>query len=195
MKKTIEVDVFKFTELDGKAKDRAQQWLSEVATDHDWWEFVYDAWKEKLEEQGYDDPNIQFSGFWSQGDGASFSATVDVAKWIWFNKASEQYPNVLRVANEVGIGVDIRTDSRAVHEYSMTISSDLWSVDDEAASAEWEKFDLDKVILEDARQLARQIYKDLKKEYYSITSDEALADLAEGNNWFFTSSGSRFVHI
>ena len=42
MPKTIEKTVYTFAELletgSEKAKDNARHWLSEVATDHDWWD-------------------------------------------------------------------------------------------------------------------------------------------------------------
>lgn len=43
--------------------------------DHDWYSYTYDYFIEQLGSLGLDlfKSNIQFSGFWSQGDGASFT--------------------------------------------------------------------------------------------------------------------------
>jgi hypothetical protein len=43
---------------------------------HDWWDSTYDDFRQICEILGVDpntrrDPDVRFSGFWSQGDGAS----------------------------------------------------------------------------------------------------------------------------
>lgn len=43
---------------------------------NEWYDFIYDDWKETLENAGFINPEIHFSGFWSQGDGACFDAAV-----------------------------------------------------------------------------------------------------------------------
>jgi hypothetical protein len=58
--------------------------LQEAATDFDWYSDVLDIWKEALAQIGFEDAEISFSGFWSQGDGASFTAGVNVDKLVGF---------------------------------------------------------------------------------------------------------------
>lgn len=82
MAKVIEKTVYSFEELNGRAKERALQTLSEWATEDSWWyESILDDFAElaelfgfELEESGRRKA-VYFSGFWSQGDGASFDAT------------------------------------------------------------------------------------------------------------------------
>lgn len=82
MAKVIKKTVYSFAELTGSAKERALQYLREWATDDSWW---YESMLEdfadvaglfgfELNETGRRKA-IHFSGFWSQGDGASFDAT------------------------------------------------------------------------------------------------------------------------
>ena len=77
-----EITVYRFEELEGKAKEKAQQWLVDVATGHDWYESVYDLAKEDGAKRGFEIEDIRFSGFWSQGDGASWTGSVNVARFI-----------------------------------------------------------------------------------------------------------------
>jgi len=49
---------------------------------NDWYDYVFESWIEKLKTRGYEDINIQFSGFCSQGDGACFTAYVDIPTWV-----------------------------------------------------------------------------------------------------------------
>ena len=77
-----EITVYRFEELEGKAKEKAQQWLVDAATGHDWYESVYDLAKEDGAKRGFEIEDIRFSGFWSQGDGASWTGSVNVARFI-----------------------------------------------------------------------------------------------------------------
>lgn len=90
---TISKEVYSFQELLEKEKtgavpsqtvDRVRDKLREWATDHAWYEFVYSTWKEALDQIGFENADISFSGFWCQGDGASFTATIDPEKLLTF---------------------------------------------------------------------------------------------------------------
>jgi hypothetical protein len=93
MPKTITKTVYTFKELldlnkasggTQKAVERARSWLQDAATDFDWYSSVLNFWENALDPIGFEDAKISFSGFWSQGDGASFTATVDLDKLVAF---------------------------------------------------------------------------------------------------------------
>jgi hypothetical protein len=67
-----------------KAVERARSWLQEANTDHDWCSYVLELWEQALDQIGFEDAKIAFRGFWSQGDGASFTASVDLHKLVAF---------------------------------------------------------------------------------------------------------------
>ena len=70
---------------DSNAVDKAREWLQEGALDYEWWDTSYDMWKEALEQIGFCEPDISFSGFCSQGDGASFTCkSVDIERLLDF---------------------------------------------------------------------------------------------------------------
>src|ERR1051326_2894350 len=97
MPKTIEKVVYSYEEMLQLAKDKkisehalekARSWLIEGQTDVEWWDGIYDMWKEALEQIGFEDAEINFSGFCCQGDGASFTCkNVNVNKLIKFMSA------------------------------------------------------------------------------------------------------------
>ena len=47
----------------------------------DWYEFVCDDFKIGMRDKGVDIDQIYFTGFWSQGDGACFEATISNNDW------------------------------------------------------------------------------------------------------------------
>lgn len=93
MPETIEITVYKFSELEGRAKDKASEKMREWITNHDWWEGVYEWAKEDGAKRGFEIEDIRFSGFWSQGDGASWTGSVDVKQFVeWMLEQPEDTP-------------------------------------------------------------------------------------------------------
>lgn len=88
-----EITVYTFDELEGRAKEKARQWLVDAALDSDWWECVYADAKEDGDKRGFEIEDIRFSGFWSQGDGASWTGSVNVARFVeWMLEQPEGTP-------------------------------------------------------------------------------------------------------
>lgn len=73
---------FKFSELEGRAKDRAADKLREWITDHEWWDCVYEQAKEDGKARGFEIEDISFRGFWSQGDGASWTGEINLNTFL-----------------------------------------------------------------------------------------------------------------
>lgn len=108
MPKTLTKNVYTFKELLEAAKEpesevnnaaveKARAWLQEGQTDHSWWDYTYEMWKQALEQVGFIGADIHFSGFWSPGDGASFEADLDFEKLIAF------LSKPIRPINRVGV--------------------------------------------------------------------------------------------
>ena len=76
--KKINVNVYKFNELSKDVQEKLIEKNRDIYTDFDWYTVIYDNFSQNVE-QDYgieiNIENIKFSGFYSQGDGASF--TVD----------------------------------------------------------------------------------------------------------------------
>lgn len=75
-----------YEQLDDDAKERARNWWREAGADDNYWsEPVVAEWKWLLDQKGFYGVEINWTGFWSQGDGASFTATsIDFAKYFHF---------------------------------------------------------------------------------------------------------------
>lgn len=183
--------MFTYHELTEGAQQKVLEKLYDVNVGFgDWWDFVYEEWIEKLDKMGFYNVKIYFSGFSSQGDGASFEANVDIEKWLTVNKKKSQFPHVWKIEKENGIACSITKSGHYEHEYTMGIdTSDSYYMDEKTGS---EMDELEKLILEDARGQARAIYKDLEQEYTWLTSKEAIVDTIEANDWIFLEDGTLF---
>lgn len=72
---------FIYEDLSPKAKEKALMWFSSEL-DYQWWDCTYAQAKEDAKAKGFDIEDIRFSGFWSQGDGASWTGTVNLSQFI-----------------------------------------------------------------------------------------------------------------
>ena len=75
---------YKYQDLSDSAKEKARQWYLE-GMDYEWYDGVYEMVIEDGKEKGFYIDKIYFSGFWSQGDGASWTGYVDVGAWLKAN--------------------------------------------------------------------------------------------------------------
>lgn len=84
MPATKEITIYKWEELSQTAKDRARNWYIE-GLDYEWWDCTYEMCIEDGYELGFCIDKINFSGFYSQGDGARWIGQVDVSRWLELN--------------------------------------------------------------------------------------------------------------
>lgn len=77
-----EEETYSFEELSPEAQENALDNNRDINVDYDGWEDgVTEPFKEEMSEIGIDDITISYSGFYSQGDGASFtSEDIDTRK-------------------------------------------------------------------------------------------------------------------
>ena len=80
--KTKTINLYEFSELSEQAKKKVLNDLRFINVEYlQWYDSDTDFWIEKLNEAGFTDAKIFFSGFSSQGDGACFDATIDPSKF------------------------------------------------------------------------------------------------------------------
>jgi hypothetical protein len=216
--RTIETKVYLFDELNDKAKARAiEEHRDWNVGDIEWWDFSYDHHKDRLKEFGYQVKDIKFSGFWSQGDGACFSGHVnkdhnqclallpcDLATRVReFNAKCRLFgaPEI-----ELSFASRITTNGRYSHSGTMSLDcptfvwgdhdTDEYDIPTQAEFAELTQVlhdcaEIDKAVIEEAREYADEIYSELEEEYEFLTSDEQVAEMIRANGYEFDEDGDR----
>jgi len=160
-----------------------------------WYKPVYEEQIALLEQKGYYDIKISFSGFWSQGDGASFTGRIDAQKWLE-NNASDKFRRIKKLMT-AGLIDDIIGNIKRdkyhnyVHWNTTTIYFNFQLMTNKNRSyprIEELLEELDTVITNDHIEHNREIYTELEKFYDELTSEkqilEALKDyefLENGN--------------
>lgn len=112
--RTETVNLYTFNELSKDTQKKVLEKHRHFNVDfNDWYDFVYEDWKEKLAEAGFEEVEIFFSGFWSQGDGACFDCTqFDVGKLA---TKLEYNPLEIKVLETMVLSLSIDTIN---HHYS-----------------------------------------------------------------------------
>lgn len=169
----------KFKDLPEKRKEELRDKWRELNVCDDWYEDTFDYAKEEAAKFGLHIENIYFSGFWSQGDGASFdgylsfkecdAATLPEDVRDVYSAIHEQDAMVKIADPEAEFSVRVTQHGYYNHENTMHFEF-RYSHDDEECS-----FLPDEETIEDAlRDYARWIYSTLEEEYEYLTSDEAI---------------------
>ncbi|PKP99096.1 MAG: antitoxin of toxin-antitoxin stability system [Alphaproteobacteria bacterium HGW-Alphaproteobacteria-13] len=206
----IPITVYEFEELDESAKDTARDWYRQGAFDDDWYDFVFSDFEAICDILGIalrtnpvslvggstrDDPQIFFTGFSSQGDGACFAGSY--AYRPGSSKAIRAYApqdaKLHRIADALRdiqrqhsyrLSADIRHSGRYCHEYSMDITVERDGLDCSEATEE--------AIIEPLRDLARWLYRRLESEYDYLTSEPAVDEAIRAIGYTFMENGKRF---
>ena len=184
---TISINLYTFDELIEKAQNKVLDDNRYFNVEHDdWHEYTIEDEKTKLAELGYLDADISFSGFHSQGDGASFTAKIDLDAWINQDKTSrEKFLSLNQY--DISAWID-KSASRYHHEETMSACTDM---DCDAPETMLDLEDELQVTIEaEAKELAGDIYNQLRKEYEYLTSDEAIKESITINEYTFEADGT-----
>jgi hypothetical protein len=73
---------YTYEQLDDNAKEKVKAWWYEHGLWDRWYEDTYEQFKEEGYELGFLIGKMYFSGFYSQGDGASWSGQIDIVAWL-----------------------------------------------------------------------------------------------------------------
>lgn len=192
--------VFSFDELSDEAREKACQQIGDSMTEDDgwWYEGIFEMFVDHCREYGMevDVNDISFSGFGSQGDGASFVCdSIDTSSLLHaLDMQVNNEEKVLKYVYDVSI---IRTFFQASHEQTvharLCVDADtlVEEEDDEGIQyiqdvADTLEFKLE--ALKDA--LCQRLYYDLEREYDYLYSAEFADELAYGNGMLFLEDGA-----
>lgn len=191
--RNITTTVYKFSELSDEAKEKAIANLSSINVD-------YDSWSEGVIEDattigkiiGIDIDKIYFSGFSSQGDGACFSGSYSYEKNS-VKAIKEHAPcdmELHRIATDLQrlqskafyrLYANVKHTGHYYHELCTSIDVNN---DYQELTANHES-DLSELL----RDFMKWIYGQLHKEYDYNTSDAAIIETIEANEYEFTENG------
>ena len=184
--RTITRNILAFSELSQEQKAKALERHRDWNVDYQWWEFTYDDAKEIGKMLGFDVGNIQFRGFWSQGDGACFTGRFsypgkNIRKSIrehvpndgWLHSIADEAQRLYRRSFYTACG-SVSHRGHYCHERSMSVDlSDYEEFKGRVEDSDWTELCAD---------FALWIYGRLQAEYEHLTSDESVSESLELND-------------
>ena len=213
MPRIIETTVFTIDELSDAAKENARVWYRDQGLHDEWYDFVYEDFETICRILGVtlatspvrlygggtrEKPQIFWTGFWNQGDGASFAGQYSHAKGAHraIRAHAPKDTQLHRIADELQavqrrnfwqVHASTRQQDRYCHEYTMAFEverdSPTWQPPTNGA---------EDTVIEALRDLARWLYRQLRSEYEHQTSDDTVDEIVAVNEWTFRADGSRF---
>ena len=212
MPEIIETTVYQLGELSDAAKEKARAWYREIGFEYDWYDSVFEDFQRIAEILGIclktrpvrlmgggtrQEPQISFTGFWSQGDGASYqafyafrrNATREIRSYAPQDTRLHAIADALLATqrrNFYQLRADVSHRGRYYHEYCMLIAV-------ERNSPTWQDMtaDAEDAVIEALRDLARWLYRQLERAYEYLSSDEAVDETIAANQYTFTKTGLR----
>lgn len=201
--RTVTATAYYYDGLSDEAKKTAIEKSRNCCVEYyDWWDYVYSWYKDEiLPSEGFEvskrgngnDDAMYFSGFWSQGDGASFEAAVNVHKFMKAHKLCNEFRSLAHWAREGYAWATITQSGRYYHANTMSIKIEFenYAIENvqSADRAEAQLDELESLILSRARELANKLYRDLEKDYWAMTKDGYVAEHIQINEYLFWSNG------
>ena len=180
--RTVNLDILKFDELSPEVKERVIEENRYTLVDNDYWyEPIIEGFVEDMRELGHDisGKDVRFSGFYSQGDGASFTtkngsldakSLIDSVK----SKVASLPANFTKELNEGLISFELRiTNIRYCH--ANTVGLD-YSYDGDNPKIEAALDEIVDIALDYLRDKMNELYRSLEEYYECLLSDESIAD-------------------
>lgn len=186
MRKTA-VTVYKFNELADKVKEKVRDRYRKDYPDTEWWCPIYEDVISKSKEYGItlEDEDIQFTGFWSQGDGASF-VSKEINNYKFADKVG------IKANKEVLDTIELYID-RTIVNYSHENSVHATAVyNDLPSKYENKAEELTDKLEEVKNMLCTELYNNLENYYDELTSDEYIDNEIMENDLEFLGDGTRF---
>jgi|694.fasta_scaffold16366_24 hypothetical protein len=216
--RTIETKVYTYEELSDSAKANARDWYRGGDYPYDeWWDCIFDDFiaitkilgitlsertscTYRLGKDGAKipvyEPVIYFSGFCSQGDGASWCGDYEYSPgWKKNLLAYCNDKELLRIGEGLQLiqkpymyqlAARVSQGGRGVHAYTMSVDY-IEGRDGKDITEPTVEDDL----LDLFRDLAHWLYKSLEREYDYLMGDENVAENIVCNEYEFTEEGKR----
>jgi len=184
--RTTTITVYKFDELDDSAQEHAlDKWRE--AEDYSYMSECINAdFEEYLTERGLPTDNLEWSVSWSQGDGVSFSGTIDVEKFLRFHKRWAAYRMLWNFEPQAQIA------KGSHHGYYISVEASCayddmenWTAKHDAKEAE-----LQEELQEHVYEIAQDMYYRAQREMEYQMSDEVITDTLINLDYEFDAEGN-----
>lgn len=215
----ISQSTFKYHELEGSARERARQHYIEHWIHDEWYDYIFEDAKGEAPQHGFYIEDIRFSGFWSQGDGASWTGDVRLPVfieryvpesigrdcWLWLMDSGWVHDrlNIYQKGNHYCHSNTMSVGN--IEDYTHDLTDEVLEIDCILKGAPvgtlWHLMladtacpikspdDLEELVLTVARNYADEIYSRLQGGYEHECSDDNISEHYDANEVLFNEEG------
>lgn len=184
MKKII-MTVYSFDELSDEAKQKAieTERHNELRLNYNWWDGVFDNFREQFKEIGIDNADFEFSLSYAQGDYAKLTeGEIDMEKIIpklrfKLEEYIKDYTSAYIINGDATFDFDDYKAHPCIYDYCEKVVEQL------------EKGLNDKI-----EELNKKLYRTLQKGYEYLNSDEVIAKEFKDNESLFYEDGTLYQY-
>lgn len=195
----------RFADLPDEDKQRVLDNHRYYNVDFEWWDDILDSFKEGMADHGIDVDlsKTYFSGFYSQGNGASFTGYLFTFE-DWLEKhvppmLAVESRLILDALNNDDIDLCASIENASSHGYFQRAEMHIDGFADEVSDEEQELLvaacdELSQWLDEFCKDKAKELYRTLEKEYEALTSDECIAETFATGCVFEVGTGRFFYY-
>ena len=168
----------------------------DINVGYEWWDCTYDEFKLDMQTKGITVDDMNFTGFYCQGDGASFTGRVDMIQFLKAHDIDHKYMAGTFFAEQGELWAEVtRGSSRYSHENSVSVNLIVDSYNNyEEDSTRYQVYetmqevldkelpDLEKEVEDICKGYMRDLYSKLRDEYESLISKEAIWETIVAND-------------
>lgn len=196
--------IYEFNELSEAAKQKAIDKLRYINVDcFEWYEFIFQDFREQAAKKGLNIKynEIQFSGFYCQGDGASFTCNdIDIEKLLKILNITFKSEVLKKIfCDNVSIGIR-RINNHYSHKYTVSCYCDYTELTYRSIIRDYIYTRIDNYLYNKSQELEEKLealknklcntlYDELEKEYDYQTSNEAVTEAILANEYYFFNDG------
>ena len=196
--RTITINAYSVSELPEDTKRKVLDKFRDINVEYEWWDCIYDGFREQATKEGFDIKRMYFSGFYSQGDGAMFEYNgLDnklLENFISTLDLSEMRKNWIR--NNIYISGNGKHRGHYYHE-NCCDHNIYWEIDNgdlhwSTEFARWLmsfQMEFELFVVDRYKDLCYSLYNSLEVEYEHLTSDEIVQETIEANEYEFDING------
>lgn len=195
MRTVMSIDTYyKFEELPEDIQEQVIEGNRFINTEHDWWDYTLDYWKELLQTAGFELGNIYFSLAYCQGDYCS----LEKPRWSYskdikslekeFGETGAKVRRIMQpiidITRRYFYGVKYVASGSSSDHYGLgdidTYIRGEYDYDDKAECSEFKEV---------IRSIESEIYYALRDECDYLCSDEQVKETLINNEYEFTEDG------
>ena len=193
------INLYQFDELDDAGKEKAREWFREAsAEENNDFDFEYrkSDFVDIMSMFGFTVKDVYYSGFWSQGDGASFTGTWRYKKG-WRKDFLSAYPKskyleymdaIANEARKVFYDLSVRISHSGHYQHSGCMDVDVQNNDYRNDTI---TNDIAIAITDNFRCIADTLYGIIEQDYDWRNADKQVDESIIANEYDFTAEGER----